>query len=74
MTVPSGDADRNRNSSGSMRRRWRRSSSKRIVHNAYRRLELDGPSMRKLKAADPIKDAGDANSAPESKPAKGGKK
>lgn len=45
----------------------------RIVHNAYR-LELDGPSMRKLKAAEPVKDAADPDSTPDSKPAKGAKK
>ena len=46
----------------------------RIVHNAYR-LELDGPSMRKIKAAEAIEPA--AQSAPttavDDKP-KGGKK
>ena len=49
----------------------------RIVHNAYR-LELDGPSMRKLKAAEPSKEAdaqGSAGAAaPDSKSAKGGQK
>jgi hypothetical protein len=47
----------------------------RIVHNAYR-LELDGPSMRKLKADE----ATDSTTSPasttatDSKPSKGAKK
>ena len=59
----------------------------RIVHNAYR-LELDGPSMRKLKATDASKSPQQAEpearpsakesarnaSAPTSKPAKGDQK
>jgi DNA replication protein DnaC len=52
----------------------------RIVHNAYR-LELDGPSMRKIKAAEPgaavpqsdPPDATSANATP-TKPVKGAKK
>ena len=50
----------------------------RIVHNAYR-LELDGPSMRKLKAAEqaqpearpPAKEAARSGSSQAPKPAKG---
>ena len=51
----------------------------RLVHNAYR-LALDGPSIRKIKAAENAGahagDGGDANgeAAASSKPAKGGKK
>jgi DNA replication protein DnaC len=52
----------------------------RIVHNAYR-LELDGPSMRKLKAteqAEPearaVKEAARTVSSPATKPAKGDQK
>jgi DNA replication protein DnaC len=45
----------------------------RIVHNAYR-LELDGPSMRKLKAADVTDAATAATAAADSKPPKGAKK
>jgi hypothetical protein len=52
----------------------------RIVHNAYR-LQLDGPSMRKVKAAEaeaagPHRDpAGTAGASPAStRPAKGAKK
>jgi DNA replication protein DnaC len=52
----------------------------RIVHNAYR-LELDGPSMRKLKATEqaeseprPAKEAVKSVSPPATKPAKGDQK
>src|ERR1700739_2334261 len=47
----------------------------RIVHNAYR-LELDGPSMRKIKASEATEAAGPPRAAPagDSKPAKGVKK
>jgi DNA replication protein DnaC len=48
----------------------------RIIHNAYR-LELDGPSMRKLKAAAEATDAAapaDATAAADGKPLKGAKK
>jgi len=52
----------------------------RIVHNAYR-LELDGPSMRKLKAneqaepeARPAKEAARSVNPPAHKPAKGEQK
>ena len=52
----------------------------RLVHNAYR-LDLDGPSMRKLKAAEaeaagPHRDPSDTGgaSSASAKPAKGAKK
>jgi hypothetical protein len=52
----------------------------RIVHNAYR-LELDGPSMRKIKAAEveseappPAKEAARTVNSPAAKPAKGDRK
>jgi IstB-like ATP binding protein len=47
----------------------------RIVHNAYR-LELDGPSMRKIKASEATEPAASpvATLAADSKPAKGVKK
>jgi DNA replication protein DnaC len=47
----------------------------RIVHNAYR-LELDGPSMRKIKAGEPTEPAATSATAhtADSKPPKGAKK
>jgi DNA replication protein DnaC len=47
----------------------------RIVHNAYR-LELDGPSMRKLKAIEPtgLAPSSAATTTADTKSAKGGKK
>jgi DNA replication protein DnaC len=47
----------------------------RIVHNAFR-LELDGPSMRKLKASEPTEAAAPAvaTTAADGKPPKGAKK
>ena len=47
----------------------------RIVHNAYR-LELDGPSMRKLKASDATQPTGEPATivAADGKPPKGAKK
>jgi hypothetical protein len=47
----------------------------RIVHNAYR-LELDGPSMRKLKAAEATEPSMPpaATTAADGKPTKGAKK
>ena len=47
----------------------------RIVHNAYR-LELDGPSMRKMKASETRPSGGAAQRPPQhdGKPTKGAKK
>ena len=47
----------------------------RIVHNAYR-LELDGPSMRKIKAAEATEPAAPSATitAADGKPPKGAKK
>jgi hypothetical protein len=47
----------------------------RIVHNAYR-LELDGPSMRKIKAAEAIEPPPQpaTPTAADGKPSKGAKK
>ncbi len=46
----------------------------RIVHNAYR-LELDGPSMRKIKASEEaVSTSSVAMTAADGKPAKGAKK
>ena len=47
----------------------------RIVHNAYR-LELDGPSMRKIKASEATDPAASpvATTAADGKPPKGAKK
>jgi DNA replication protein DnaC len=45
----------------------------RIVHNAYR-LELDGPSMRKIKAAEPIEPPAQPATAADAKAWKGAKK
>jgi hypothetical protein len=45
----------------------------RIVHNAYR-LELDGPSMRKIKAAEASAASPATTTAADAKPHKGAKK
>jgi DNA replication protein DnaC len=45
----------------------------RIVHNAYR-LELDGPSMRKIKAAEAIEPPAQPTTAADGKASKGAKK
>ena len=45
----------------------------RVVHNAYR-LELDGPSMRKIKAAEASEASPATTTAADAKPPKGAKK
>ena len=50
----------------------------RIVHNAYR-LALDGPSIRKVRAAEeetglPMEEAAAGTAGPPAKPAKGARK